>query len=382
MGFVVKYDVDPRTLGAYALESGAAPARRANLQRSIDSAQQAAQFNAQQRQHAIDRSANMFDRQQGRAAELEQNRMQQAGYALKNAADTEQAKIAAEADLQQEQMQQQGMRAQRYDAMVQQGLKDGTLYHTPQMKQQMAEIQRSIGAIYADASIAPEQQDAMADRLYQRMRGIVPAVRNQEDVPTPFHERAGQDIAVMNEKGQVIPLSQLGRAPKNGEMIVTGTMRNGSMSYKTQPYTNKDEDPYKDFTDPVKLNQRRAEAARDIQTELDVDYANRLAAWNDAKDSTPEDATFKEPRPLRYRPTPAQIDAKLFEMSGGVAGRDPALIQREQGMQFWGGVANRINSLLPAPGKPPVVVASEAEALSQPPGTTVILNGRKFLVGE
>lgn len=399
MGFVVQYSPNPETLGAYAFRAGAEPAKRQNLQRSIDNAQQAAQFNAQQRQHAIDRSANMFDRQQGRAAELEQNRMQQAGYALKNAADTERAKIAAEADLQQEQMQQQGMRAQRYDAMVQQGLKDGTLYHTPQMKQQMAEIQRSIGAIYADTSIAPEQQDAMADRLYQRMRGIVPAVRNQEDIPTPLHQRLAESTGIMTHDGTIIPGGT--RPPQEGEWIGTQVIRNGSpqTQWKQVPYRK---DTGDNWDSQKFVAQQREVVRRGIMEQKNAEYDRSLRAWEarqkryeSAKESGYEAADPGDP------PSPPsvqdwEVDGKLHEISGGLAGSAKP-VQRPPSWPrpaMMGGYTpvpamQQGGSLSPGapfandPGRsPPVTVSSEAEALRQPVGTVVILNGRKFVVGE
>lgn len=396
MAFTVEYQPDPRTLGAYAWESGAAPARRENIQRSIENAQQAAQFNAQMAQRNRENAASMWDRQQERNAQAQSDFMQQQGYALKNATDLQQAELAAQTDLAQEEMRQQGMRARSYDVMVQRGLKDGSLYYSPQQKQQLAEFQRNINSIQADTSIAPEQQAQMVDMQLRRMRAVVPMVRSEDERPVPMHQRVAEDMTVLTADGRVVPIGQLGRGPKDGDVLISSTTRNGSLSHQAKPFSSKTaNDPFADFQHPVKLNAIRATIARDIQSEIDTEYANKMAEWEDAKvrfeSGREDDLKYTEPRPRKRRPTPAEIEMRLYEMSGGVAGTSPSAAVSGSDAAFYaansaGQPAGRLTPGAPFandPGRaPPVVVASEAEALTKPIGTVIILNGRKFVVGE
>ncbi len=324
MGFVHQYGPSPETLGAYAFSGSAAKATRENLQRAAEMRQNAAQFNAQLRQHATDRAVNQYDRQQSREATLLQQQMEGESYALKNQFELQQSQEANANKLQIEQMQQQGMRAQKYDEMVQAGLKDGTLFHTPQQKQQMAELQRSIGEIYADTSIAPEQQDAMADRQYKRMRGIVPAVRSQEDVPVPLTGRLAESTAIWTADGRMIPGSE--RSPQPGEWIGTQVTRNGSQQTKWEQVPQA-KPPTDDWNAPKFIAQQREIIRNGLVNQRNSEYDRELRTWEakqkqykDAFDSEGEKTSVPPPGPMpsMQKVEDWEVDAKLHAISGGV----------------------------------------------------------------
>lgn len=456
MAFVTNYNVDPRILGAYASAGAAAQAERQNLQRSIDNSMQAAQVSGQFAQHNRDREAATADRQLNRQAELAEAGMRQATAAAQIEADLYKQERQADAAIEIEQQRQAGQRARNYDEMVQRGLRDGTLYYSPQQRQQLAEKQRSVAAIYADPSIAPEHQHAMADKAFRSMRAIVPMVRGEDERPTPLHQQAAENITIATSDGRVVPIGQLGRGLQDGDVIVTGSIRNGAMTFNARPFTAKkaEADPYADFSSPIKLNRIRGEIARDIKAELDVQHDNELADWEMKKEAhklSSPDEPFTVPRPRKRLPTPQEIDIRLYEISGGVAGAAPTQpawprsamfggysevpqqqpdrpaqseplppkqseplppkqskplppkterqkpgVMKEwlasQGLVDTSGATDRDWAVMPQDAaqqavnviiaNQPVQVISEAEALTKPIGTVVILNGRKFVVGE
>lgn len=408
MGFVVQYSPDPRTLGSYAFESGAAPARRQNLQRSLDNAQQAAQFNAQLRQHATDRAVNQYDRQQGRAADLQQVAMQQAGYERKNQYELQQAQEKNAALIQQEQMQQQTARANQFEQTKQEWLKQGIAKYSPQNKQQLSEFQRQASVIESDNSIPPEHKDQMIANLQGKMQAIIPQIVPEDERPTPWHQKVGETIAVMGVDGKLQSIGGLGRGLQDGEMYFwqdrSGATRAGTYKSGIKPPTD-------DWNAPKFIAQQREIIRNGLVNQRNSEYDRELRTWEakqkqykDAFDSEGEKTSVPPPGPMpsMQKVEDWEVDAKLHAISGGVVMptiQPPPPPQQvpvapQPGRVMWPGERQaiegvRAGSLSPGapfandPGRgPPVVVNSEAEALRQPPGTTVILNGRKFLVGE
>jgi len=372
MGFVHQYSVDPSTLGSYAFSGAAAKATRENLQRAAEMRQNAAQFNAQLGQHAIDRAVNQYDRQQGRAADIYQQQMQADSYALKNQYDLQKAQEANAADLQIEQMQQNAARANQFEKTKQEWLKQGIAKYSPQNKQQIAEFQRQAAIIDLDPSISPEHKEQMIANLHGKIQAVIPQMVPEDERPVPFHERAGQDIAVMNERGEVIPLSQLGRSPKDGELIVTGTMRNGAMNYKAQPFTSKPQDGWQN---PAYQQEQRNKAYDRVAADRTAKYTAAYNSWKAQHDEylktvdTAGGATVQKPGapPTMGDITPQAIDEALWQMSGGQAGAAPQQ-QWDQGF---------LQPIFHEDGSRVVRVQSEAELKTLKPGMRFILpNGK------
>ena len=341
MAFISSHDVDPRLLGAYAHESGRAPAVRENTQRSIELAQQAAQFNAQLAQHATDRNAQQYAAQQNRAADLQQEQMRQQGFAYKNDLEAAQAERDNAAGLQQERIQQAGHRQRNYDTMVQRGLQSGELYHSPQQKQSIAELQRQIGGIYADQSIPPEQQDAMAERLHSRMRSIVPMARSQDEVPKSPTERFASGAVVQMEDGSVVPIGEMKRPPKAGEIIGTPTFRNGQETWKydvVKPINEDKEVPFWENEEKVgkvrdqifKTKETEAKWRNDTameQYKLKMQhYRDTMKAASDLGEAAPN---IPEPTPPELvTPQIDDVEAELWRQSGGRHGK-PLIVPQQ-----------------------------------------------------
>ena len=324
MGFVHQYGPNPETLGAYAFSGSAAKATRENLQRAAELRQNAAQFNAQLRQHATDRAVNQYDRQQSREATLLQQQMEGESYALKNQFELQQSQEANANKLQIEQMQQQTARANQFEQTKQEWLKQGIAKYSPQNKQQLSELQRQASVIESDNSIPPEHKDQMIANLQGKMQAIIPQIVPEDERPTPLHQRLAESTGIMTSTGEIIPGGK--RAPQPGEWIGTQVTRNGSQQTKWEQVP-----PIKDTGDNWSsqkfIAQQRAIIRNGLVNQRNSEYDRELRTWEakqkqykDAFDSEGEKTSAPPPGPMPITPKVEdwEVDAKLHAISGGV----------------------------------------------------------------
>ena len=357
MGFVVQYGPNPETLGAYSFSGAASKATRENLQRSLDNAQQAAQFNAQLRQHATDRAVNQYDRQQSREATLLQQQMEGESYALKNQFELQQSQEANANKLQIEQMQQQTARANQFEQTKQEWLKQGIAKYSPQNKQQLSELQRQASVIESDNSIPPEHKDQMIANLQGKMQAIIPQIVPEDERPTPWHQKVGETIAVMGVDGKLQSIGGLGRGLQDGEMYFwqdrSGATRAGTYKSGIKPPTD-------DWNAPKFIAQQREIIRNGLVNQRNSEYDRELRTW-EAKQKNYSDGLDRDgpstsapppgPMPITPKVEDWEVDAKLHAISGG--------------------------SVMPTSKRPRVSVASMDEAKNLAPYTDFVLpNGQ------
>jgi len=391
MGINVANEPDPRALGAYSFEAGAAPARRENVITSMKMAQDQNQFqqnlaaNVAQSQNRM--MADAAQQQAAREDGLRKEAMQQEGYRQLNENKAAESEADRQQDWQNAEANRRLTREKEFNDSVATGLKDGSLYYSPQQKQQLATIDHGIAQIYSDLSVAKDHQDEMAERLRRQRRSIIPMVRPENERPVPIEQRAGQSIVVHTKDGKVIPLSELGRAPEEGEATITVTTRNGAEKWDYKPVKPQKveavPDPHKEaWSKPEKAAPIKAQIRARLQHELDVKYDNEVAAWKQqekahiAKEARAKNASedpskyvekdFEPPYPTKQTPTQEKFDHEVWRESQGLQGVKPpdpnaplvpGALLGGAGSAFSGwaaAVAGAMNPVAPpAPGAPP-----------------------------
>jgi|GEM_PF-6267048 len=404
MAINVANEPDPRLLGQVAYEAGRLPAIRENLVESRRLAQQQGQFQQGQANDlanaAAGRAAQLQQSQIDNTAALQKEAMQQQGYAELNAQKEEQANLTRQQQWENAEANRQQKEQLAYEDRVAEGLKSGTLYYTSRQKQQLAEIDRNIAEVSQDPSFADDHREQAIDVLTRQRRSVIPSVKSIEDRPVPLAERMGGNTVVLTDDGKLVPLAELGRGLRPGEKLGTSTTRNGNEQFKwedaVKPQKTEAEKPtaaQKAWENPVSAMQLEGAVRTQLQSQLDVEYKNKMADWkhrksqHDAEQKAKKDAAgegvtvtvepFKDPPPQLQLPTRESVGHELYRRSGGLQGIMPPEQAAEmlQGALATMSGASReagqkmLDLLLgTTPARPgPVTVDTEDDSLPVPP---------------